>query len=166
MAWRSLTDSIATRSVFLALGLVLSHASAQADTTALTVTATVLSKNSCKMGNAALALGFLAIDPSSTSNASASTTTTFTCKGSDVTAVFAVAANDGLYASAAGLRRMRHGTDLTQFLSYSLAITPSSGTATKNVAQTITITGTVTPGQFADAIAGPYSDTVSITVAP
>lgn len=137
-----------------------------ADSGTLAVSAAVLSNNSCRFAGGALALNFGNISGGSAGNASASASTSFTCKGADAVATFAVAAGNGLHSAAPGARRMRHATNPAEFVAYSLALSPSSGTVTRNVPQALVITGTVTPAQVGDAIAGAYSDAVVITVTP
>jgi hypothetical protein len=61
---------------------------------------------------------------------------------------------------------MRHATDTTEFLPYSLSITPSSATVPRFAVQTATISGTVAPVDFRNAMAGDFSDTVVLTLDP
>lgn len=140
---------------------------ASAGAQALTVTATVLSKSNCKFsGAAASSLDFGSVNPASGSDAVATATRTFTCAGSANTATYLVTAGDGLWSTGVGARRMRHATDTTQYLAYSLSVSPSTGNIAKNATGTLTITGRITPSQFANAVAGSYSDTVVITLSP
>lgn len=140
---------------------------AQADTGSLSVSAVVLSKSNCKFSsNAALALNFGTIDPSSGSSATASATVGFSCGGSAPMASFSIAAGDGLYPLGAGARQMRHASVLSEYLAYSLVLSPEMATVPKNAVQTLTVTATVTPGAFGNAIAGTYSDTVALTLNP
>ena len=133
----------------------------------LVVSATVVSNNNCKFSSGTSpALNFPAIDPSSTSAAVATTATSFKCGGGSATVSYAVSAGDGLWSSAPGARRMRHGTVATEFLPYSVSMSPSSGLAAKNTVVTVTVTGTVAPAAFQGVLAGTYSDTVALTVTP
>jgi hypothetical protein len=61
---------------------------------------------------------------------------------------------------------MRHTTITTEYLPYSLTLNPISGTVPKNTDQTLTITGTVKGVDYQDALAGSYSDTAVISIAP
>jgi hypothetical protein len=61
---------------------------------------------------------------------------------------------------------MRHTTITTEYLPYSLTLNPTSGTVPKNTDQTLTITGKVKGVDYQDALAGSYSDTVVISIAP
>ena len=91
----------------LALPLHCTIATA-ADSKSLAVQAVVPSKSNCKFKSSSLTLDFGSIDPSSGSNAPAtSSSLTFTCGGSAALATFSISMNDGLYASGVGSRRMR-----------------------------------------------------------
>ncbi len=135
-----------------------------ANTVSMAVTATVLSKSSCKFPNGAIALAFGAVDPSGSSNAVASTSATFSCAGSTASATFLITQDGGLH-NASG-NRLQHATVLGAFLPYTLSLTPSTGTVPKNVIQTLTIAGAITPVDYRQAIAGNYADTVTLTIAP
>ena len=157
-----------TRRLLLAAWLAVACApSFAAGNGGLVVSAAVLSNNNCRFSTGTNpALNFPAIDPSSTTAAVATTTTSFKCGGSSSTVSYAIKAGDGLYSSAPGARQMRHGTVVTEFLAYSVSMSPSSGVAAKNAVVTVTITGTVAPSAFQGAIAGTYTDTVALTVTP
>ncbi|HEX9391916.1 MAG TPA: spore coat protein U domain-containing protein [Usitatibacteraceae bacterium] len=135
-----------------------------ADTAAMGVSATVLSKSNCKFPNGSIALAFGAIDPSSSSSAIASTSTTFTCGGTAATATFLITQNGGL--NNAGGNRLQHATVPSAFLPYLLTMTPTTGAVAKSTAQTVTITGTIAPADFKQAVAGNYADIVILTIAP
>lgn len=132
----------------------------------LTVSATVLSKSNCKFDVATSALNFGAINPASLSNATATATTTFICRGSAPSATFLITQDGGLNKLGPAQNRMRHTTVTTEYLPYSLALSPSSATVPKNTTQTLTITGTVIPGDFRNAQVGSFQDTVVITITP
>lgn len=141
--------------------------SALAGSGSMAVSAVVLSKSSCRItGATILNLAFGNINPSSPSNATAAASTTIRCDGGAKLATFSFMAGDGQNASSAGSRRMKNLVNGTQFLAYSLAITPSVATIPKSTEQLITINGTITPGQFENAAMGDYSDTVAVTVFP
>ena len=150
-----------------AAAVALSSAGAiAADTYSLAIGATVLSKSNCKFSTAAGAtLAFGAIDPSGSTNATASTSLTFSCAGSAATAAYSISSDDGLYASGPAQPRLRHTVTTTQFMAYTLN-TPLSGTTPKNTATTVTITGTITPANYQNALLGNYSDTIVLTLSP
>lgn len=132
----------------------------------LGVSAVVPSKSNCKFNAGALVLDFGTIDPASGSNATATATKTFRCNGSAPIATFSISANDGLYSSGPGARRMRHSSVITEFMAYAVSLSPTSASVPKGVDQTLTVTGTIQPFQFQDVRAGLYQDTVVITLAP
>ena len=61
---------------------------------------------------------------------------------------------------------MQHTTIATEFLPYSLSLSPTSATVLRLVEQTLTVTGTIQPFQFQNAASGVYRDTVVITLTP
>lgn len=132
----------------------------------MTVSAVVLSKSNCKFSGGAMTLDFGTLNPASSSNATASATIGFTCNGSAPMATFAISAGNGLHSSGPGARRLRHTTAATEFIAYSISLTPTSATVPKGVAQTLTVAGTIAPGAFQNATVGTYSDTVVITLTP
>jgi len=132
----------------------------------LAVGAVVLSASNCKFrSGAGSVLPFGAINPASLTNATASVTLVIRCQGSAATASYAVTANDGLYGTGPGQPRMRHAVTPTEFLPYTLN-TPLSGTTPKGADTNVVITGTITPAQFQNALAGAFSDTVVLTLLP
>ncbi|MBH1957808.1 MAG: spore coat protein U domain-containing protein [Burkholderiales bacterium] len=154
------------RPVFAWLLLGAAAPALAADSTTVSVGATVLSKNNCKFrypGSATLAFGN--IDPSSSANATAAATLTIRCAGASPTVSYALSHDSGLYETGVNLNRMKHATQ-NAYLPYALTLTPSSGTVAKNVDQTITLTSTVTPAGFQNAAMGAYADTVVITLSP
>ncbi|MEK6806404.1 MAG: spore coat protein U domain-containing protein [Pseudomonadota bacterium] len=157
------------RTVFavLAFGLTAMACPARAaGSHTLSVGATILSKNQCKFTNGGpTALAFGAIDPSSPADSTATATTTFKCTGSSPMATYQITSDDGLYETSTSAPRMRHGTNLAEFLPYSINL-PQSATVPKNVTQTLTVNGTILAAQFQNALAGAYSDTVVLTISP
>lgn len=141
-------------------------AAGHAQSGTLSISAAVLSKSNCKFSsNTAMALNFGTIDPTASGPYTATATKSFSCQGSAPLATFAVSIDNGQHSSG-GVRRMQHGTLTTEFLPYLLDISPQSGTLVKNVAQTLTVTATITQSQYQDAYVGLYSDTVSLTLSP
>jgi len=137
-----------------------------AGTNTLTVAATIISKNVCKFKSGAATLNFGALDPGGTTDVSTSTTMQFVCNGSSSVAAFVFTSNDGLYETGPGANRMINTTVSTEYLPYTLALSPQSGTVPKGVTTTLTITGTVTSPNYRSAYAGNYSDTVVISLNP
>ena len=154
------------RGLAAALCLALPIGAGAADTYTLAIGATVLSKSNCKFTTAAgSVLAFGNIDPSSGTNATASVTLTISCAGSAATAAYAIGSDDGLYSTGPGQPRLRHAVTTTAFMAYTLN-TPLSGTTPKNTATPVTITGTIVPASFQNAIGGAYADTVVLTLSP
>ena len=151
--------------VFAAMLLLFPAVSRAAGTSAVSVTATVLSKSVCRFDSKSLALNFGNVDPWSPSDATATATVGFRCAGSAGTAVFAIVADAGLHGNG-GFPRMQNGTIPSEFLSYFLALNPATGAVPKNTNQTLTISGTIRRSDFQDASAGTYTDTVVLSILP
>ena len=153
--------------IFVIAGLAIPGSAAMAaGAHSISVSATILSKNNCSFtvaGPSVLAFGV--IDPSTTSAVTASVSMTFRCTGSNPVATYFVSSDDGLYETGAGAPRMRHATDTSQYLPYTLNL-PQSASVPRNVVQTLTITGTVAVAAFQNALAGAYADTVVMTMTP
>lgn len=154
------------RALFWVVCLHLAAGAAAAATNTLTVAATVLSKSNCKFTIATSALNFGAIDPAGSTNASANTTVQFRCLGAAPMASFYIDHDSGLYGASPSSLRMRHATVASEFLPYSLALTPLNGTVPKNVPQTLTISGTVLAADYQSAYVGNYADSVTLTINP
>lgn len=131
------------------------------------VSATILSSSNCKFNvPKSTALAFGTIDPSGSTNITATGSLVVRCGGSAPNATFAIDDDSGLNETGVGAYRMRHTVTATAYLGYSVSYAPQSATIPKNTNQTITITGTITSAQYANAIAGNYSDTITVTVSP
>jgi hypothetical protein len=146
--------------------IIVSVSVASAGSNSLTVGATVISKSNCKFNSAASALNFGAIDPNNTTDVVKTTSVNFVCHGSAPIATYAISTDDGRYESGPGAYRMRNASLPTEYLPYSLSLSPTSGTVAKNATQTLTITGTVTSQNYGSAYAGNYADTVVISLIP
>jgi len=152
--------------IFGLLLLGINGMSLASDTQMVAVTATVLSKSQCKFNSKTSTLNFGNLDPANPIDKTTSTSITFRCGGSAPNATFSITDDDGLYETDPDANRMRHTTISTKYLAYSLTLNPTSGTVPKNTDQTLTITGTVRGVDYQDALAGIYSDTVVISIAP
>ncbi len=143
----------------------IAGATAQAaGSTSMGVSATVLSKSNCKFPTGTIALNFGTIDPSGSSNALSSAATTFVCNGTAATATFLITQDGGINNS--GGNRMQHASSPGTFLPYTLSLTPTSGTVPKGATQSLTINGTIAATDYQQAIAGNYTDTVTLTISP
>ncbi|HET7401490.1 MAG TPA: spore coat protein U domain-containing protein [Usitatibacter sp.] len=139
---------------------------AAAGTYALAANATILSKSSCKFNSQnGLVMSFGTINPSASVNATASVNLDIVCTGSAALAVYAISRDNGQHSGGTGGLRLRHLTNPTAFLPYSLNV-PLSGTAPKGINRIVAINGTITPANFGNAIAGFYSDVVTLDITP
>jgi hypothetical protein len=139
---------------------------AASNTHAVQVSATILSQSVCRFtNNGPSLLAFGSIDPSSAGPQVVSVTTTFRCTGSAAVATYSISSDDGQNPAGPGQPRMAHGSSPGQFLPYTLNL-PQTGSVPKNTVQTLTVTGTMTSTQYANAAAGTYSDSVVLTIAP
>ncbi len=132
----------------------------------LSVTATVVSKSNCRFKTAASTLAFGTLDPGNPSDKTVTTSATFRCGGSASTAIFAITHDSGLHETGADAPRMRHATVATEYLPYTIGLSPSSGSVPKNTDHTLTISGTVKGVDFRGAYAGNFADTVVISIEP
>jgi spore coat protein U-like protein len=159
-----------TRTLFivgLALALVAPEIAFSGATGALPVTAVVLANSNCRFQNPRTAtVNFGVLDPGNPVDVNATATLTFRCNGGNVTVVFSISGDDGSYETGPAAARMRHATDLAQFLPYSLAMSPTSGRIPRNTDQTLTFTGTVRGSDYGTASPGNYSDTVIVSIVP
>jgi len=137
-----------------------------AETGLMTVTASVLSKSQCKFNSKSSTLNFGSLDPVNPVDKTVNATITFRCGGSAANATFLISDDDGLYEPGSDANRMRHATNTTEYLPYTLTLNPASGTVPKNTDQTLTISGTVRGSDYQDAIAGDFSDSVVISISP
>jgi spore coat protein U-like protein len=154
---------------FLCVALVASPAFAAGSNT-LSLAATVV--GTCKVTTAPATLDFLTIDPSGSSAVTA--TTSFSMKCTKSTVSTAASDNGGLNFSS-GTKRMKHSVTATAFLPYAVTYSDDTGFTGQGFggaagAQTVTVTGIITPAQFQNALVTTgvqlYSDTVTITVNP
>lgn len=150
----------------LALLASLQQAAHAAGSHALSVSASVLSKNTCRFQSTGpTALAFGAIDPGGTAPVTINLTLQYRCNGSDPVASWAVASDDGLYEAGVGQPRLRHTTLTTNFMPYSLTF-PASGTVPRNTVTNMSISATITPANFQNARVGAYADTLILSIAP
>lgn len=146
---------------------ILSSLSFAFDNSLVSVTATVLSRGNCIFRSKTAALNFGTLDPANPIDKIVSTTIYYRCQAQgNAPITFAITDNDGLYEIGPNAPRMRHTTQPTEYLSYSLTINPTSGTVPKTQDFPLTITGTVKGTDYENAAIGSYSDTVIISINP
>lgn len=132
----------------------------------LTASAIVLSKNQCRFMNNKFTLDFGNIVPISGAAVNASATVNFRCQGSTPIASYSISEDDGLHSTGPGLKRMQHSVDGTQYVPYSLTLSPTSGNVPKNTPQILTVDGTINGPDYQFAIPGTYADLVVISILP
>lgn len=132
----------------------------------VSVSAVIPSASNCRFRTASTTLDFGLLDPGNPSNVTVDATVGFRCNGGPRNVTFAIAGDDGLYGSGPGSPRMRHNVQPTEFLPYSLALSPASGTVPRNRDQLLTVTGTVLGVSYGSAAVGAYSDTVTVSILP
>ncbi len=132
----------------------------------VSVQATVLSKSNCRFSTATATLALGNIDITSNNDVTAETNITIRCGGAAPLATYIITHDDGLYESGPNQNRMRHSTIITEFLPYSFTINPATATVPRNTNRTVTLSATVKATDFADAIAGLYNDTVTLSINP
>lgn len=150
--------------LFILITTGIGHA---ADSNVVSVTATVLSKGNCKFTSKTATLDFGSLDPANPIDKSVNTTIIYRCQAQgNAPITFAITDDNGLYESGPNAPRMRHTTQLTEYLSYSLTLNPTSGTAPKVTEFPLTVTGTVRGVDYQNAAMGNYSDTVVVSIDP
>lgn len=131
-----------------------------------TASAVVLSKNQCRFLSNNATLDFGTLDPLNPADVSASTTVDFRCQGSAPIASYAINDDDGQHETGVNANRMQHAANVSQYIPYSLNMSPLSGNAPKNVPQPLTIDGTINGADYAMAETGAYTDLVVISILP
>lgn len=144
------------------LAAALGAAAALAGTHTLTISAVVMSKNVCSFRTTA-ALN-ITVNPASAAPATGSANWVLRCNGSSLVATYAMGGGNGQWFLS-GMRRVRHGTTTTEFMAYTLNV-PSGGSVNRNTETPFTITASIDPTAFQNALPGSYSDTVLITLTP
>jgi spore coat protein U-like protein len=145
-------------SVFIALAVLVMGGAAWAATTTVAVTANVV--GTCQFNNAgAIAFGDLDQVAAPLVNGGV-TQPTFWCTKN---ATYTITDDSGVNEAAAGARRMTNGTD---FIPYTFTYTASGPGTGKTTPISMNIAATVAAGSYIDVSAGPYTDTVTLTIAP
>jgi spore coat protein U-like protein len=146
----------------MSVGLIAAGAAYAADTSNMTVQATVV--GSCKF-NSTPTLDFGNLDPANATNGSGSSTISFWCtKGSSYT----VTARNRTKAHSGNTTRQMKRPGATDLSPYSLSL-PAAATGTgagKSTAITFAVSGTVLNANYINATVGSYTDTVQMAVNP
>lgn len=141
--------------------LTFAAGAAIADTNSLTVSAAV--SGVCKFNSGTSTLAFGTIDPSGAANATASSNVLYRCTKGTTAAVS---------NAITGARSMAgSGTAAGETLAYALAFTSGAsevgtGFGAGGSDLTLVLGGTITPAQYQAVKAGPYAETVTLTVTP
>lgn len=129
-----------------------------AGSTTLAVTATVI--GTCTFSASSTPLAFGNINPSSTSNATATANVLYKCTKNTASA--------GVTATG-GLTRNMTGPLPADLLPYTLALSGDTQTGLgfgAGTDRTMVVTGTITPAQFQNAAVGAYSENVTLNITP
>ena len=148
---------------FIALGTVmLIGQTSMAANTSLPVTANVV--GACQVSTPPTGLAFGALDPSAPVAVADADTLEYWCtKG----ATYTISDDAGLW-DGGGSNKMRHATDVTEFIAYTMTLTDNgTGTGVGPTSPTVLdIAGNIAAGAYTNSLFGDYADTVVITIAP
>jgi spore coat protein U-like protein len=156
-----------TSAIALAIALMGAVPAFAASTThTLSVSATVT--GNCRFNTAGpttltIATGGGVIDPSAAGPATGSVGVTFRCTTGTTSTI---TADDGLSSTGPGARRVKQGTS---YMPYSLTLTNAAQMGTGHGAgqdKTVTVDASIVAANYQNALAGAYSDTVVLTIAP
>jgi spore coat protein U-like protein len=158
---------IATGCIIVVSILVIANMACAGDTGVLSVSAVIISKGNCRFNSSTSALNFGSLDPGNAIDRNGSTTVVFKCTGNgNAPITFAITDDGGLYKTGPNAPRMRHTTQLSEYLPYTLSYSPSSGSVPKNTNQNLAVSSTVKGTDYENAYAGNYSDTVILAINP
>ena len=136
-----------------------------ADSSSINVRAVVTSPGVCWITAPSATLDFGNLDSLNPVDVNAATTINFRCIGFFGTVYF-VGDDDGLYETGPNANRMIHFTNPAWFLPYTFNILNDAGVAPFFALQTLDITGTILGADYAGALAGNYTDIVTINIVP
>ena len=151
----------------LILLLLIGVATVQAATlSTMTINAVVLTKSNCRFTTPNATLDFGNLDPTSGAPAATSGGLIIRCGGSADPATFLITDNDGQNSTGPGTRRMQHTTLAGNFIPYNMVYNPAAGTIPKNANTPVTVDVSILGTDYQSVPAGPYSDTVILSIAP
>lgn len=150
----------------IVLALLAGDQALAASSTAVTVSAVILTRSNCRFSTSAAALPFGDLDPGNPVDVTVSVPVRFRCNGGPPTAVYLATDDDGLSETGPDANRMRHAILPGTFLPYEFSVSPASGSVPRNTPQTLTVTGTVRGADYQAAATGDYADTVVISINP
>ena len=157
----------------IAAALVFLSAPASAAKNTLTVSARVLNKTGCSFVLPATAMNFGNIDPSLNSNATATANIVILCKGNPGTTGITIARDAGQNVLTNSLR-MQNSSSPGNFLPYTLNLAGATwtvglvivGSITNNSNFSFALGGIVLPVDYKNAVLGPYTDNLVLTITP
>lgn len=113
----------------------------------------------CNFTQAASTVPFGNLDPFSTADATSTVTLNVKCSGNPT---WFLTSDNGLYFNGA-TKRMRHQTELTEYLPYTMSFSPTTG---NKFVTTIAGSGTILNSSYSNVYFGNYSDSVTLTITP
>jgi spore coat protein U-like protein len=114
---------------------------------------------SCNFTQATTTVPFGNLDPFSTANATSTVTLGVSCSGNPR---WFMTSDNGLYYNGA-TKRMRHQTELTEYLPYTMTFVPTTG---NKFVTTIAGIGMILNSSYSNVYFGNYSDSVTLTITP
>ena len=114
---------------------------------------------SCSFRQASATLPFGNLDPFSTANATSTVTLGVSCSGNPR---WFMTSDNGLYYNGA-TKRMRHQTELSEYLPYTMTFSPATG---NRFITTIAGIGMILNSSYSNVYYGNYSDSVTLTITP
>lgn len=133
----------------------------------VSVSATISSGGFCWFTTNNASLDFGVLDAGSPVDVNASTTVNFRCLGFP-SVTYYVDDDDGLYETGPDANRMRNTSRPTDYLPYSMDVSPRTATISWNpfVLRTLAVSGIVRGADYQGASPGDYADTVVLTIVP
>lgn len=148
-----------TSKLLVALAALAFAGLAGAETASVGVSAKVL--GTCKFDSSANAV-FPDLDPMAPAAQTAQGSVTFWCTSGTS---YTLAANNG--ANASGTQKRMKGPGATDFINYTLDLASTAGTGSgKSTSIKVDADASLTGAAYQDAVAGNYSDTVTVTINP
>lgn len=139
---------------------------AGAATGIVAVSATVITKNTCKFVTGPGNISF-SLDPFNSVNVSPQDVTHIQvrCDGSSDPATFSISDDGGINDVAPGQKQLKATvTGVPHYIPYAMGYSPA--TIPRNTNTQLTVTVSVLGSSYANAYAGTYTDTVTLTITP
>lgn len=114
---------------------------------------------SCNFTQAAYTIPFGNLDPFATANAASIVTLGVSCSGNPR---WFLTSDNGLHYNGV-TKRMRHQTEFTEYLPYTMTFSPTTG---NRFVTTIAGIGIILNSSYSNVYFGNYSDSVTLTITP